>query len=110
MGLVWSHGAVVKPLLDCSVLLPSVISAESLDWQGQVGIEYLIFLGEDGQGFLGGLVLVNLVVIVMEEGGLLHDGLVLLNYICMSSWQSLLQTINRDTIKLSICRQFIIKF
>ena len=91
MGLVRSGGTVVKPLLDSSVLIPSVIARECLDRKQQVVGEDLILLVEDGEGFLGGLVLVYLVVIVMDEGGLLDDILVLLDHICMTRWQSLLQ-------------------
>ena len=46
---------------------------------------------EDGEGLLCGLVLVNVVVVIVEEGGLLDDSLVLLYDICVARWQSLFE-------------------
>lgn len=72
-----------------AVKFPSVIAGKCLDW-GHVGlVENFVLFFKNGERFFGGLVFVEVVFGLGQEGGLLDDEVVLLNDVGVASGQSL---------------------
>mmetsp|Transcript_20668 Transcript_20668/g.31558 ORF Transcript_20668/g.31558 Transcript_20668/m.31558 type:complete len:224 (+) Transcript_20668:7277-7948(+) len=89
MGLANAGLAVVEPLFDGLVLVPGVVTGEDLD-SGHGGlVEDLVLLLEECDGLLGGLVLVDSGLSLVEEGGLFLDLLMLFNNVRVASGQTL---------------------
>ena len=91
MRLVWTDSAILQPFFNCSVLVPGVIARQSLDREHVGIVENFILAVEDGESLSGGLVLVDHLVIVRQEGGFFDDMLVLLYDVCVASWQTLVK-------------------
>ncbi len=76
MRLFFSHFAVVEPLFNCAVLIPSVVPGQSLLGRGQWVLEDFILALKDGAGLDGGLVWVLVFGVLASEFGFIFDVLV----------------------------------
>ena len=91
MRLVRAHFAVTQPLLDGAVLIPGVVTGQSLlGWRAGI-LEDLVFALEDGNGLEGQLVRV-LIAGLVRELLLIFDVLMSLVDIYMSGGQSLFKS------------------
>jgi hypothetical protein len=95
--LVRALGTVVKPLLDGTILFPSVVSCQDFDsWHAGVSEDFVFFV-ENGYGFFGlTIFLANflLFIVLGQEGGFFDDVLVLLDQVSMAGRKS------RDFLKV----------
>lgn len=90
MRLVWASLAVINPLFNSLIFLPSVVTCERFD-AGKVRstIEDLHLLVENLQSLLGSLILVGGSLDFFEKSFLANNVFVLFNNIGMSRWQAL---------------------
>ncbi len=90
MRLVWASLAVINPLFNSFIFLPSVIAGESFD-AGKVRstIEDLHLFVKNLQSLLGGLIFVSGSLDFFEKSFLANNVFVFFNNICMSRWQAL---------------------
>lgn len=90
MRLVRPCLAVINPLFNRFILLPSVVTGESFDaWHVRVPVKNFIFLLQDFECLLSGLILICGSIKFFDEGPFSDDVFVLFNNISMSGRQAL---------------------
>lgn len=90
MRLVWTSLAVINPLFNSFIFLPSVIAGEGFDAR-KVGstIEYLHLFVKNLQSLLCGFIFVSGCLDFFEKSFFANNVFVFFNDIGMSRWQSL---------------------
>lgn len=78
---------VGEPLLGREVLVPGVVAGEALDREHGGVVEDLVLLVQDGERLLGGLVFVEVVLRLGQEGRLLDNVLVFANDVGVAGGQ-----------------------
>jgi hypothetical protein len=81
--------AVLKPLFDCSIIIPTVVPGESFHGEHIWVIKNFVFFGEDCKGFASGLVLIEVVFFFGKEGSFFDNVLVLFNNVSVAGRQAL---------------------
>ena len=80
---------VGEPLLGREILVPGVVAGEALDREHGGVVEDLVLLVQDGERLLGGLVFVEVVLRLGQEGRLLDNVLVFANDVGVAGGQPL---------------------
>jgi hypothetical protein len=86
MSITWSCLTVFNPLLDRSILIPSIVSGQNLNTWHIGFIEDFRLSLKELDSILGSLILVNTSLNFVEECSFLLDIIVLLDNIGMSCW------------------------
>ena len=81
--------AVFKPLIDGSVSVPAVVSWKRLDGEHMGIVKNFILFVEDRQSLAGCFVLIEVVFLLGEEGGLLHNVPVFLDNVGVAGGKAL---------------------
>jgi hypothetical protein len=82
-------GTMFEPLFWGAVKFPSVIAGKCFGWRHIGLVENFVLFFKNGERLFGGLVLVEIVFGLRQEGGLLHDEVVFLDDVGVASGQSL---------------------
>jgi len=89
MSLASSCLALINPLLNCLVFVPSIISGKDFDtWHVWLVKNFILFV-EEGNGIFRCLVFINDLFLLGQEGCLLLNFVVLLDDICVSGRETL---------------------